>query len=173
MHASARRNATDRRGCVRAWLFAATLAACVATASPRSTQESLGFGAKSAAAIPSYAISGQPAVLAVHGLNFAPGGAHPRTAPEARLRQLFFLILRDPSKQNENERAPSLLTHETHMFNTPVTPPRRLLVPALFAARGARAVPLRRASVARVDVRRRRRRRGDVRDHFGVARLEP
>ena len=78
MPASARRNAASaRRGGVRAWLFAATLAACLASASPRSTQESLGFGAKSAAAIPSYAVSGEPAVLAVHGLNFAPGGAHP------------------------------------------------------------------------------------------------
>ena len=87
MPASARRNsASARRGGVRAWLFAATLAACLASASPRSTQESLGFGAKSAAAIPSYAVHGEPAVLAVHGLNFAPGGAHPRTAPEARLR---------------------------------------------------------------------------------------
>ena len=78
MPASARRNsASARRGGVRAWLFAATLAACLASASPRSTQESLGFGAKSAAAIPSYAVHGEPAVLAVHGLNFAPGGAHP------------------------------------------------------------------------------------------------
>jgi len=83
MPASARRNsASARRGGVRAWLFAATLAACLASASPRSTQESLGFGAKSAAAIPSYAVSGEPAVLAVHGLNFAPGGAHP-------IRQVF------------------------------------------------------------------------------------
>ena len=77
MPASARRNATVRRRGVRAWLFAATLAACLASASPRSTQDSLGFGAKSAAAVPSYAVSGEPAVLAVHGLNFAPGGAHP------------------------------------------------------------------------------------------------
>ena len=82
MPASARRNAASaRRGGVRAWLFAATLAACLASASPRSTQESLGFGAKSAAAIPSYAVSGEPAVLAVHGLNFAPGGAHPTSSP--------------------------------------------------------------------------------------------
>ena len=87
MPASARRNATVRRRGVRAWLFAATLAACLASASPRSTQDSLGFGAKSAAAVPSYAVSGEPAVLAVHGLNFAPGGAHPPEKKNLRGRK--------------------------------------------------------------------------------------
>ena len=152
MPASARRNAASaRRGGVRAWLFAATLAACLASASPRSTQESLGFGAKSAAAIPSYAVSGEPAVLAVHGLNFAPGGAHPTSSPSlARgLRAPRLAAFSTFSTSLSLSRARADTRADTRADAVPAFAfairrhrIRRLLVPALFPARGARAVPL-------------------------------
>lgn len=60
---------------IAVWLFVATFAALLPSASPKGTQESFGFGKKFAAAIPSFAVSGAGTKVAVHGLNFAPGGA--------------------------------------------------------------------------------------------------
>ena len=144
MPASLRRNsASARRGGVRAWLFAATLAACLASASPRSTQESLGFGAKSAAAIPSYAVSGEPAVLAVHGLNFAPGGAHPvrqaKSSPSPRSsraspRRIFHTVRADVRFSLSLSLAHELTHALTHALAHALTPFPRSRWPSVATA---------------------------------------
>ena len=69
-------------------LLVAVLASCVRPVSPHGARP--GLGDKTAAAMPSFAPSGAGAVVTVHGLNFAPGGARghlpspPSRAPRPR-----------------------------------------------------------------------------------------
>ena len=54
-------------------VWALVLLLAVHVASPQETQMH-GFGKKSGAAVPSFAVSGAGTIVTVHGLNFSPGG---------------------------------------------------------------------------------------------------
>ena len=126
------------------------------SASPRSTQESLGFGAKSAAAIPSYAVSGEPAVLAVRSLNLArevripclPSLARGLRAPRLAAFSTFSTSLslsRARADTRADTRADAVPAFAFAIRRRRI---RRLLVPALFPAGGTRCAALTRAGRA-------------------------
>ena len=176
----------SRRAASAPWLFAATLRAQRSRRAPRSTQRVARVRRACRAAIPSYAVSGEPAVRAVHG-ETRPGrprgplaGRGARVDPAGRAPRL-------PAAFAARASLSLSLAHElTHALTRALTPLRRSrcgtrdnrsaplhAVPALFPPAGTRcAAWTRRGARADVSLGRRRRRRA-VRGGSGARRRLP
>ena len=129
-------------------LLVAVLASCVRPVSPHGARR--GLGDKTAAAMPSFAPSGAGAIVTVHGLNFAPGGARghlasppsrpprPRSSASSRNGRLTPLPLPLAAQAPNANTAPARATRPCADSTTTTPTPCRTPTPSPSAVRWRR-----------------------------------